>query len=154
MFDNRQVRVEVPDPDGNVESLPATPLGDDLYRIEHSPFFAYGLSWLDVVVARALVPGGPLQFVRIASKSGNRTVRVILSPPPDQSPKNAKVIASLSSLGCTYETSNPGFVSINVPKEVDLLLITKYLTSTGQQWEHADPTYAQLHPSDKLFSPN
>lgn len=154
MFENRLVRVEIPDPDGNVESLPATPLGDDLFRLEHSPFFAYGVSWLDVVEARALVPGGPLQFVRIATRSGNRTVRVILSPPPDQSPQNAKVIASLTSIGCTYEASNPGFISVNVPREVDLMLVTKYLSGTGQQWEHADPTYAKLHPNDKASAPN
>ncbi len=48
-----KVLFRVPNEDGTaeVETLWATSLGDDKYQIDNSPFWAYGVSWEDVVFA-------------------------------------------------------------------------------------------------------
>jgi hypothetical protein len=46
------VKVKLESADGDVETLWATTLGEDRYRLDNSPFFAYGVSWLDVIEAR------------------------------------------------------------------------------------------------------
>jgi hypothetical protein len=78
--DAPMVKVKLESPDGDVETLWATPVGEHLYRLENSPFFAYGVSWLDVVEARP-DPAGQLAMARVVEKSGHRTVRVILDAP-------------------------------------------------------------------------
>ena len=78
-----KVLFRVPGEDGGatVETLWAVPLGNDLYQLDNSPFFAYGVSWQDVVLA----PQDPQEqmptFQSVAERSGNRTVRVIFDLP-------------------------------------------------------------------------
>jgi hypothetical protein len=51
--DMYKIVIRVTDEDGSttVETPWATKVGEDLYRIENSPFYAYSMSWLDVVYA-------------------------------------------------------------------------------------------------------
>ncbi len=44
-------RIDNEDGSSDVETLWATSLGPDRFRIENSPFYAYSVSWLDVVLA-------------------------------------------------------------------------------------------------------
>lgn len=74
------VKVQLQGPDGEVETVWARPLGDHLFELDNTPWYAYGLSWHDVIEARAQTPEGFPEFVRVARKSGHRTVRVILKP--------------------------------------------------------------------------
>ena len=60
----------------DVETLWAVHLQENLYRLDNSPFFAYRVSWEDIVETEA-DEDGVLCFSRVAVKSGNRTVRVI-----------------------------------------------------------------------------
>lgn len=48
------------------------------------------------------------------------------------------------SLGCTYEGANRGYMSIDLPPGVQLEKVRQYLIEQGAQWEHADPTHAEL----------
>ena len=41
---------------------------------------------------------------------------------------------------------NPKYIVIDLPPEVDLMVIAGYLTRAGVTWEHADPHYADLYP--------
>tara|TARA_Y100000588_G_C13308379_1_gene524601 strand:- start:69 stop:332 length:264 start_codon:yes stop_codon:yes gene_type:complete len=65
----------------DVETLWAIDLGEDVYELANSPFYAYFVSWEDKVYApydedeKFPVPE------RVVEKSGNRTVRVIFDPP-------------------------------------------------------------------------
>jgi hypothetical protein len=142
----RMVKVAFRDSEGLVETLWATPLGRHRYRLENSPFLAYGVSWLDVVEARAPVKGEFLAFVRVVKKSGNRTIRIIFKPGVDKSRKAMAVLEKLVSIGCSYEGANPGYIAVNIPPKVDLSVVCKYVASTRRRWEHADPTYAEMYP--------
>jgi hypothetical protein len=59
------------------ETLWATPIGSNFYRLENSPFFAYGVSWMDIVEALKSDASNMLEFVQCVRKSGNRTIRII-----------------------------------------------------------------------------
>ena len=133
--------------DENVETVWAQPVGPDQYRLDNSPFWAYGVSWRDVVEAHP-DEDGMLAFVRIVEKSGHRTLRLILKPPADKAPESQAVLDGIVALGATYEGMNPGYLAIDIPPEIALERVTEFLVASGQQWEHADPTYSDLYPDD------
>ena len=143
-----QVKVVLFGPEGEVETPWANALGDDLYELDNTPWFAYGLSWKDVIEARPPAPGEWPEFVRVVKKSGYRTVRVMLEPPADKSEESRRFLARINEIGCTYEGMNQRLICIDVPPAVDLMVIREYLIASGQEWEHADPTYEQLGFND------
>jgi hypothetical protein len=133
--------------DEYVETLWADPVGTDRYRLDNCPFYAYGVSWRDVVEARP-DPDGMLRMVRVVEKSGHRTVRVIFDPGADEDPAAQAVLDGVLARGCSYEGMNPRYVVIDLPPEVDLMDIAGYLTNQGVQWEHADPRHSELYPGE------
>lgn len=146
--DSAQVKVLLQE-DDNVETLWAERVGPDQYKLDNSPFWAYGVSWRDVVEAR---PGaeGMLTFVRVIQKSGHRTVRLILNPPADESADSQAILDGVVALGASYEGMHPGYLSIDIPPGIELARIAEYLTASGQQWEHADPPYEDLYQEEKV----
>jgi hypothetical protein len=129
----------------NVETLWATPIGRHRYRLENSPFFAYGVSWLDVVEARSPSKGEIPTFIRVAKKSGHRTIRIIFKPGVNKSRKAMAILENLVEMGCSYEGANPAYIVVDIPPKIDLSAVCEYVTSTGRTWEHADPRYEELH---------
>src|SRR5688572_29982065 len=145
---NAKVLFRVPHEDGgaDVETLWATHLGVDHYRLDNSPFYAYGVSWEDVVSAPFNQEEGFPTFERVVSKSGNRTVRVLFKTPIATGNESAQLLQGLIALGCDYEGANGKYFSVNVPPGVDLDVVRTYLIEQHATWEHADPTYATLFP--------
>ena len=133
--------------DEYVETLWADPVGPDLYRLDNSPFWAYGVSWRDIVEAHP-DPDGMLRMTRVVEKSGHRTVRVILKPGVDVSPEAQAIMDGARALGASCEGMNPAYLAIDIPPGVELMAVAKYLTERGVQWEHADPRYSELYPDD------
>jgi hypothetical protein len=141
-------RICAEDGSTDVETLWATALGDDQYRIENSPFFAYSVSWEDIVYA----PYDPTEerptFRRVVRKSGNRTVRIVFAVPVESENASDEILQGLVALGCSYEGASRTYLSINIPPEVELPRVQQYLVSKEASWEHADPSYAELHADD------
>ena len=131
--------------DENVETLWAECVGPDHYRLDNLPFFAYGVSWLDVVEAYP-DDNGQLVMSRVVEKSGHRTVRAIFDPGVDQSPEARAILDGVVALGASYEGANPRYLAIDIPPEVDLMGIARYLTEHAVEWEHADPRHSELYP--------
>ena len=142
------VKVQLSGPDGEVETLWARPLGSDQYELDNTPWYAYGISWQDVIEARPQTPGGFPEFVRVVRKSGYRTIRLILDPPADSAPESQAILERLRQLGCSYEGANPRYIGVDIPPSVELMTVRQFLISTEQEWEHADPKYDDLFPSD------
>ena len=141
-------RVQEDDGSSRVETLWATALGDDEYMLDNSPFYAYSVSWKDTVYAPVDEAEGLPTFVRVVRKSGHRTIRVIFDPPVQEGNESDVVLQGLVALGCSYEGANRGYVSIDLPPSVSLERVRQYLIQQGAQWEHADPTYADLFPDE------
>ena len=148
MNDSGKVKVQLSDEHGNIETLWADPLGNDRYRLDNTPWYAYRVSYGDVVEARTEEPGGFPVFVKVIEKSGYRTIRLILKPPVDESPESQAVLDHLVTLGCKYEGAYSSYFSIDVPPEIDLSAVRSYLISTSREWEHADPKYEDLFPDE------
>lgn len=46
---------------------------------------------------------------------------------------------------------NGSYMSIDIPEHVQLKNVRQYLIDQDANWEHADPTYAQLFPDEALY---
>jgi Domain of unknown function (DUF4265) len=139
-------RVVEEDGSANIETLWAFDLGDDRYRLDNSPFFAYSISVGDIVHAPVDAQEGRPTFSSVLEKSGNRTVRVILDPPLANGNSSDDLIRELLAIGCTYEGANPSYLCIIIPQEADFDGVCRRLTALDIEWEHADPAYVELHP--------
>lgn len=127
------------DEDGDVETLWAFDLGNNLYALDNTSWYQYGVSYRDIVEALPQADGLPL-FTRMVKKSGYRTIRVRHDVRVPQ-----ELLDRLVKLGCSYEGANPKFIGIDVPPEAELSSVVNELVSSNAEWEHADPTYEQLH---------
>jgi hypothetical protein len=144
--DDDFVKIGIRDDDGDVETPWAVRLGDNLYRLDNIPFFAYRISTDDIV--EAVRDGdGMLMFQRVVQKSGNRTLRVALTESCRAEP-GPTLIATIRRLGCSFEGAYETLVCINVPPEVSLEVVAEALTELGVRWEYADPAYVDLFPRD------
>jgi hypothetical protein len=100
------------------ESVWAIPLGDDKYRVQNVPFYAYGVSYDDVVIAKP-DQEGRLIVEGVPERGGHSTYRVIL----DAETKDEEFEAAwqrLESLGSTYERATNRLIAIDVPPETDI----------------------------------
>jgi hypothetical protein len=124
------------------EWLWAEPLGSGRYRLESTPFFAYGLSHGDLV--RASDEPETLRITDVERKSGHRTLRVALDLGWDlEREEIRRFLDELLALGCTYEALPPQIVALDVPPEVDVATVIGRLQNQVRDgaliWEWADP---------------
>jgi hypothetical protein len=98
------------------ETLWAQPIGPGQYRLENSPFFAFGVSFQDVVLARP--EGTSLTFVEATQRGGHSTYRII--PKPARVSEVASHWEPLRRLGCTYEEGKNGLLAVDVPPGVNI----------------------------------
>ena len=146
-----KVEFRVEDGEGgvDVETLWAEPLGCNEYKLDNSPFFAYGISWQDTIEANPQEDGGFPLFQRVLKKSGNQTIRIIFDPPLENGNVSELTLQEIVSLGCSFEGATSSLIAVNIPPEVKLEEIRKFLIKKELQWEHADPTYAELFRDEK-----
>ena len=145
-----KVLFRVPEEDGgaHVETLWAFDLGNDEYKIDNSPFYAYSVSWQDIVFAPYSDSEEMPTFERVVGKSGNRTVRVKFEEPLEPGNKADDVLKGLHAIGCDFEGANRRLIAINIPTTVELSEVAQYLINESVIWEHADPSYSELYGND------
>lgn len=142
-----KVLFRIPNEDGSaeVETIWAEPLGQDTYRLDNSPFFAYSVSWRDIVYAPYDDDEQQATFQRVLERAGHRTVRVIFESEVSEDNPHLK---HLVSLGCSFEGLNRKYFAIDIPRAADYDGVCSYLTQSGLRWEHADPRYSELYPNN------
>lgn len=148
--DLAKIVFRVPDEDGEcyVETLWCRPLGADRYELDNSPFYAYSVSWKDVVLAPYDAAEQRPVFQSVVEKSGHKTIRVAFGEAADSAGTSQSVLDQLVALGCTYEGANPQYISVDIPPEVSLESVREFMIEKDLQFEHADPTYEELFPED------
>ena len=104
------------------ESLWATPLGNDLYRIENVPFFAYGLNYLDVVLATADSDELKPEVRKVVTPSGHRTYRVMFPNKIDRE-KQVELLETLEQYEASYERADAINVAIDIKPTGDHLAV-------------------------------
>jgi len=118
--------------DTNGESMWARPLGDDLYELHNSPFSAYDLNYLDVVVALSNKPGLKPQIRRIERRSGHKTLRLMFKTETAHAARG-QILAKVNDLGATYENANSTLYSLDIPLSENYQRLCDHLWS----WEQA-----------------
>lgn len=109
------------------ESVWAEPVhGPDckaVFRLQNSPFFTRGVSYLDQV-RTVMHPDGFLQYSGVFARSGHSTYMLLV---PVFCPAFNAIWQRLEALGCSYESGkielSSGkrvFYSVDVPKEADI----------------------------------
>jgi hypothetical protein len=143
------VRIRVPleapgGPGPEEDRLWAEPLGSGRFRVESSPFFAYGISREDVVRASPS-PGNEEPLLEdVIEKGGHRTLRIALAPAVEVTGAGIQgLLERLLELGCTHETHRPKLVVLDVPGAVDVEVVVELLQTLADDgeilWEWADP---------------
>ena len=122
----------------------AEPLGSSRFRIESCPFFAYGVSRDDVVLAVEMAGEDAPRLEDVLEKGGHRTLRLALDPRIELADSSVQgLLERLLELGCTHEALRPKLVAIDVPPQVDVAVVAQLLQTLVQEgtllWEWADP---------------
>src|SRR5215471_4834417 len=105
------------------ETLWATPVGPNQYRLENVPFFAFGVSWEDVVLAKQ---DGPHRvFVEVLLRGGHSTYRLL--PVGTWTESFERYWAPLAAAGCAYEGGPARLRAVDVPPQADLHEVYKAL---------------------------
>jgi hypothetical protein len=138
--DQRLVKVELRGPDDEVETLWAFDLGQGRYKLDNTPWYAYGVSVGDVIEAEVEGDGGFPVLRRVLEKSGYRTVRITSG-----ADFTDDFLEQIKALGCSLEGATRRYVAINVPPAVALNVVADFLTARNIRWEHADPTWEELY---------
>lgn len=115
-----RVVIDLPShPSTGGESLWAQPLGNNEYELQNSPFYAYGLNFLDVVRATVMEPGQIPTVQAIIRRGGHATLRVFFLEAVAVADRLA-LLDSLTDLGVTYEGANQRYLSLDVPPETPI----------------------------------
>ncbi|AUX48098.1 hypothetical protein SOCE26_096280 [Sorangium cellulosum] len=98
------------------ETLWATPVGPDSYRLENTPFYAFGVSFQDVVVATS--ENSVFVFSGVFKHGGHSTYRIIVDP--NRKDDFEEFWEPLHEKRCTYEAGPGGLLAVDVPPEANI----------------------------------
>lgn len=133
-------------PPADAEGLWATQLGNNRFKLENIPFFAWGVSADDVVQAEPI--GQEYYFERVVTPSGHSTVRIIAY---DKS-SIPEIRKAIEELGCSSELSHlPSLVAIDIPPDVDWSKVFAFLKDAEArellEYEESAPRYMKRKES-------
>ncbi|MCH2232469.1 MAG: DUF4265 domain-containing protein [Crocinitomicaceae bacterium] len=95
------------------EYLWATPLGNDLFRIENVPFYAYGLNFHDIVNVTYQSDPEIIEIKEIVKASGHRTFRIFFRSGIEQK-EQERILSSMEELKISFERANEICFSLNM----------------------------------------
>jgi hypothetical protein len=102
------------------ETLWATPLGDNLFRLENSPFYAQGYSFLDVVFAEFDPEQGFPVVREVVRKSGHSTYAFRVENGVESNGTFSVYWEPLENIGCSFEGADNVLLSVDVPAETNI----------------------------------
>lgn len=97
------------------ESLWARSLGGDLYEIDNTPFYAYGINYRDVVRAVARNAEKQPEVFEVVRPSGHRTLRCFFADDLATERRDG-ILAQLIARGVTYEGISAHYVALDIPR--------------------------------------
>lgn len=130
----------------STETLWATPVSGRSFQLENSPFYAFGVSYLDVVKAKK---SGPFfNFISVIKPSGHSTYRILMNE--GQFEGNFLTIwPQISDEGCSYESTGDrrNLFSVDVPPSADIRKVYRLLEKGEEEgiWDFEEAHCG--HPS-------
>jgi Domain of unknown function (DUF4265) len=128
-----RIHLELPNHKGaGGESFWAKPLGDDLYELRNSPWFAYNLHCMDIVLAIADSPDKKPEIIKVVQRIGHKTLRVWFLPefPADQ---RMVLLASLNQWKAYYENADAQLFAVDVEPDGDYQAVCDQLWAWEQE---------------------
>lgn len=101
------------------ETLWAEPLGAGRYRLKNSPFYAFDVSFQDIVLAQER--GGSLVFIETIERGGHSTYRLIVKA--ERMIDLERYWSPMQAMGCTYEEGLGGLLAVDVPADTDIFKV-------------------------------
>ncbi|MFK8052804.1 MAG: DUF4265 domain-containing protein [Woeseiaceae bacterium] len=134
----------------DVEFMWADAVGDNHYQLKNFPFYAYGISFDDVVEAHPKDDEDPYPYLtKVIKKSGHRTLRIILDESAKESERSQQLLQAIASMGCGYEGMNgKTYFVVNVQPHCDFDAVRDFLNDEDIRWEYADPTFDEMQAVD------
>ncbi|HEY0713037.1 MAG TPA: DUF4265 domain-containing protein [Polyangia bacterium] len=112
-----KLRVDLPNhPHVTGETLWAQSMGNNLYEIRNVPFHAYGLNFLDIVVATTKGEDGLPTVEAVRRRSGHRTIRVCFTEDALDE-ERLPILLNLHRDGGTFEGASSSYYAIDVAPE-------------------------------------
>ncbi len=108
----------------------ARPLGDGLFELDNSPFYAYDLNYKDVVYAAASNPDHKPLVLRVERRGGHRTLRVRFNDRVAK-PHRILLLKGLEKHGVTWEGADHRLFSLDIPPKSNYQAVCDQLW----QWE-------------------
>lgn len=102
------------------ETLWATRVGPDLYRLENSPFYAKGFSYRDVVLTEYDAEEGFQVAMGVVESSGRSTYALWVVAGVESNGDFAKHWQPLEEIGCSFEGVRSQLLSVDVPASTDV----------------------------------
>lgn len=132
------VRLEQDDdgyPPTTEESLWVIPLGEGLFQVDNTPFFAWDLALGDVVAAAP--EESVWRFRQVVRRSGHATLRLLIYDVAEV----PAVIERFSALGCLSERSHiPGLVALDLPPSTPWAEVKRLLLEgeAAERWSYEE----------------
>lgn len=138
---------EISDETG-IESVWATKIKEDIYRIENIPFYVREFAYGDLV--KAYLKNDSLHVEGLFEESGNSTIRILVNE-EDLDLKD-EITEDLIRLGCGWEGSNmKRLISVNIPRAIDYSEVESFLI-TGEElletFEYEEGCVSSKHKND------
>ncbi|WP_407540005.1 DUF4265 domain-containing protein [Deinococcus radiomollis] len=114
------------------ESMWALPLGENRYQIRNTPFYAYNLNFLDIVIAASGNEDLKPEILSVVERSGHQTIRVFFSAEIPQS-NRIRLLESLNTLHTFFEQLSDSFFTLDIQPECDYLGVRSILDKWNSQ---------------------
>lgn len=123
----KKIRIDLPNHPADIagESFWADLVTANTFRIKNSPFFAYGVNYLDLVLVEERT-SGILEVTKVIERSGHRAVRVFFIDNKTAKENYAQLL-EFKGEGVGAERWNDTLFSLNVTPERDYELFIKKL---------------------------
>lgn len=105
------------------ETIWAESVGPGQYRLCNVPFYAFDVSYDDVV--RVVEDAGSLLFASVARRGGHSTYRLLVNEVHRDQLDN--FWKQLAECGCTYEEGHRPLLAVDVPAEADIFEVYRRL---------------------------
>lgn len=114
------------------ESMWAKPLGNNLYAIHNTPFYAYGINYLDIVEVDSSDETKKPTVVKVTKPSGYKTLRIIFSDNFDRKAQS-ELFEELKKFKVGCERVSDRYVAVDVEPTGDYDSLHCKLTELEQQ---------------------
>jgi hypothetical protein len=107
------------------ERVWAKPLGDGLYEVRNYPWYAYDISWGDVVRCEGMSPADLPIVAEVVQSQGHLTVRIYFEEIGGTD--RERILDEIVRRGATYENADDMMYALDLEPNVDPQRLLDYL---------------------------